>query len=196
MDYERALVGMALFNESEMALSSECTDQCARKVLDTADIVREAIYRQSSRFFLYSGARFCQFAMTPERRKVVLAALNHRTMLTANDAARAISQDPDPALLPRLVWTLRHGRRTHNRVEAAYALGFMRGTEGTAALESALSNTSENTRVRAFAAETLAHRHRRGSHAGGTLGVGAVGAFDGAIEFGGAGQHEPVQTAL
>ena len=74
--------------------------------------------------------------------------------------------------------------------------GFMRGTEGTAALESALSNTSENTRVRAFAAETLAHRHRRGSHAGGTLGVGAVGAFDGAIEFGGAGQHEPVQTAL
>jgi hypothetical protein len=27
------------FNESEMARSSECTDEYARKVLDTADIV-------------------------------------------------------------------------------------------------------------------------------------------------------------
>jgi hypothetical protein len=103
--------------------------------------------------------------MTPERRKAVLADLNHRSMLTANDASRAISQDSDPALLPGLVWALRHGHRTHNRVEAAYALGFMKGTKGTAALESTLSNKSENTRIRAFAAETLAHRHRRGSHA-------------------------------
>ena len=30
-------------NESEMVLFSECSLQCARKVLDTADIVREAI---------------------------------------------------------------------------------------------------------------------------------------------------------
>ena len=86
-------------------------------------------------------------------------------MLTANDASRAISQDNDAALLPGVVRTLRHGRRTQNRLEAAYALGFMTGIEGTAALESALSNKSENTKVRAFAAETLAHRHRRGSHA-------------------------------
>jgi HEAT repeat protein len=103
--------------------------------------------------------------MTPERRKAVLADLNHRLRLTANDAARAIAADSDPALLPGLVWTLRHGQRRHNRVEAAYALGFMTGTEGTAALERTLSNKSENTRVRAFAAETLAHRHRRASHA-------------------------------
>jgi HEAT repeat protein len=86
-------------------------------------------------------------------------------VLTANDASRAISQDNDAALLPGVVRTLRHGRRTQNRLEAAYALGFMTGIEGTAALESALSNKSENTKVRAFAAETLAHRHRRGSHA-------------------------------
>ena len=32
-----------IFNESEMARSSECTDRYAQKVLDTADIVREAI---------------------------------------------------------------------------------------------------------------------------------------------------------
>ena len=31
-----------LFNESEMALVSECMLQCARIVLDTADIVRDA----------------------------------------------------------------------------------------------------------------------------------------------------------
>jgi len=33
-------VGLANLNESEMALFSECMQQCARKVLDTADIVR------------------------------------------------------------------------------------------------------------------------------------------------------------
>jgi len=37
-----------IFNESEMARSSECTEGYAQNVLDTADIVREAIYRQLS----------------------------------------------------------------------------------------------------------------------------------------------------
>jgi hypothetical protein len=43
-DYERAYgwKGNTIY-ESEMALFSECTQQCARKGLDTADIVREAI---------------------------------------------------------------------------------------------------------------------------------------------------------
>jgi hypothetical protein len=46
-DYKRAWVGKGKpFNESEMALFSECSLECARKVLDTADIVRDAIYRQ------------------------------------------------------------------------------------------------------------------------------------------------------
>jgi len=36
----------AIFFESEMALFSECMRQCARKLLDTADIVRDAIYHQ------------------------------------------------------------------------------------------------------------------------------------------------------
>jgi hypothetical protein len=39
-----------IFNESEMAHSSECRDYYARKVLDTADIVREAISQQLTRF--------------------------------------------------------------------------------------------------------------------------------------------------
>src|SRR5438046_7040625 len=45
----RAWVGKGkTINESEMALFSECSLKCARKVLDTADIVREAILRQQS----------------------------------------------------------------------------------------------------------------------------------------------------
>src|SRR5437762_3511845 len=39
------------FHESEMALFSECMPECARIVLDTADIVREAMLRQQSRTF-------------------------------------------------------------------------------------------------------------------------------------------------
>ena len=49
IDYERAWVGRAnatASNESEMALFSECMLKCARKLLDTADIVREAMFQQ------------------------------------------------------------------------------------------------------------------------------------------------------
>ena len=46
IDYERALVGTAIFIESEMALFYECMLKCARKLLDTADIVRDAMLRQ------------------------------------------------------------------------------------------------------------------------------------------------------
>jgi hypothetical protein len=45
-DYERACGWYGHFNKSEMALFSECTDRYAQKLLDTADIVRDAIYRQ------------------------------------------------------------------------------------------------------------------------------------------------------
>jgi hypothetical protein len=47
-DCERALVGWAHFNESEMARSSECKEQYAQKTLDTADIVRDAWLQQST----------------------------------------------------------------------------------------------------------------------------------------------------
>jgi hypothetical protein len=50
------------FNESEMALFSECTQSCARKVLDTADIVREAWFRQLS--FSNSGGPLGKSAVT------------------------------------------------------------------------------------------------------------------------------------
>jgi hypothetical protein len=44
-DYERAFGWYGHFNKSEMALFSECTDRYAQKLLDTADIVREAIFQ-------------------------------------------------------------------------------------------------------------------------------------------------------
>jgi hypothetical protein len=45
-DYERAFDWYGHFNKSEMALFFECTDRYAQNMLDTADIVREAILRQ------------------------------------------------------------------------------------------------------------------------------------------------------
>jgi hypothetical protein len=49
-DYERAYGWKSnTIHESEMALFSECMQWCARKVLDTADIVRDAMLRQQSR---------------------------------------------------------------------------------------------------------------------------------------------------
>jgi hypothetical protein len=50
MDYERAYGWKGnTIHGSETALFSECMPQCARKVLDTADIVRDAIFRSSVR---------------------------------------------------------------------------------------------------------------------------------------------------
>src|SRR5450432_3146371 len=47
IDYERAWVDCAQFiYESEMALFLECMQSCAQKVVDTADIVRDAMFRQ------------------------------------------------------------------------------------------------------------------------------------------------------
>jgi hypothetical protein len=40
------LIGMAIFIESEMALFSECMQQYTQKLLDTADIVRDAILQK------------------------------------------------------------------------------------------------------------------------------------------------------
>jgi hypothetical protein len=41
-----------------MALFSECMPWCARKGLDTADIVRDAIYRQSGRLSVHAAASY------------------------------------------------------------------------------------------------------------------------------------------
>jgi HEAT repeat protein len=99
-----------------------------------------------------------------EQRKALLDTLNGGSLLKANAAARDIWKAGDPAYLLGILRVLRHGRRLHNRVEAAYALGAITGVKGTGTLEKVLSNRSENPRLRAFVAETLAHRHRPSSH--------------------------------
>ena len=103
--------------------------------------------------------------LTPERRKALLDALNSGSLLEANSAAVSILQSPDPLLVPGILRVLRRGRRLGNRAEAAYALRFMDGVEGTTTLERIVSDRSENPHLRAFVAETLAHRHRPSSHA-------------------------------
>lgn len=103
--------------------------------------------------------------LTPAQRKSLLDALNGRSLLEANSAARNIWQSPDPALLSGILRVLRRGRRLGNRVEAAYAMQGIRGVKGTETLERLLSNRSEHPHLRAFVAETLAHRHRPASHA-------------------------------
>ena len=44
-----------------MALFSECMLKCARKVLDTADIVREAILRQLSAGFTVENPKYASY---------------------------------------------------------------------------------------------------------------------------------------
>ncbi len=56
-DYERACGWYGHFNKSEMALFSESTDRYARKLLDTAGIVREAMFQQWRRSSSMRGVR-------------------------------------------------------------------------------------------------------------------------------------------
>jgi hypothetical protein len=69
-DYKRAWVGKRqTINQSKMALLSECSLKCVRKVLDTADIVRDAIYRQvlpQATIFRVTKERWAQIGITIE----------------------------------------------------------------------------------------------------------------------------------
>jgi HEAT repeat protein len=102
--------------------------------------------------------------VTPKERKVLLDALNNGSQLQANIAGRRITETRDPAFLPGVLRVLRQGRKLHNRVEAAYVIRGMDGAKGTASLEKILRNSAESPRLRAWVAETLAHRHRPSSH--------------------------------
>ena len=57
-DYERACGWYGHFNKSEMALFSECMDRYAQKLLDTAGIVRDAMFRQSTQMRSQQVQRF------------------------------------------------------------------------------------------------------------------------------------------
>ena len=53
-----------------MARSSECTEQYAQKVLDTADIVRDAIYQQSTHDPVKAAGGKSYFTQPFERRNI------------------------------------------------------------------------------------------------------------------------------
>ena len=63
-----------------MALFSECTRQCAQKELDTADIVREAIYQQR---YLLPAAK-----LKGPLDKLAATPLGHVTGITDRYSAR------------------------------------------------------------------------------------------------------------
>ena len=102
--------------------------------------------------------------MTLKKRKSVLATLNSGSPMKAWRAGQAIWDDPDPAFLRGMLRTMLHGRREHNRVEAIYRIQMLPGTGGVGTCERILSNKRESTKVRTYAADTLAHRHRPATH--------------------------------
>ena len=106
-----------------------------------------------------------EIAMTDGERRRFIARLNGRTQEDAFEAAKAVWDDSDERLERPLILTLRNGRRPFNRAAAAFAMQMVTTPKTIKALESAVNNKSERPRVRGQAAEALAHRHRKKSHA-------------------------------
>src|ERR1700674_1364245 len=91
-----------------MALLFECTPQCARKVLDTAYIVREAIYRQFSRltpYFQQPGPtqtnRSTLSVLSRRARLVQTFALQQRLKLCRSVPTELVSLSKGPLAIPR-----------------------------------------------------------------------------------------------
>jgi hypothetical protein len=93
-----------------------------------------------------------------------LERLNGRSTVEAYEGAKEIWQKDDPKMLPGVINTLLHGQRVLNRAAAGYALTLTHGKAAIMALERALANKREHSKVRGQAAESLAHNHRPESH--------------------------------
>src|ERR1700728_3561840 len=102
--------------------------------------------------------------MTDEQVRQLVSRLNGRSQTDAFEAAKAIYGDSDNRLERPLILTLKNGRRPFNRAAAAYAMQMMTTPRTIIALERAVKNKSEHSRVRGEAAEALAHNHRKKSH--------------------------------
>jgi HEAT repeat protein len=103
--------------------------------------------------------------MTDEQRERIVSRLNGRNRVDAIEAAKAVWEDSDERLERSLILTLKNGRRPFNRAAAAYAMQMVTTPRTVRALESVVKNKSESPRVRGYAAEALAHHHRKESHA-------------------------------
>lgn len=101
--------------------------------------------------------------MTDKVKRAVLG-LNARTQVDAFEAAKFLYDKADFRLERPLIRMLKQGRRPFNRAAAAYVMQVVTTATTVAALEHAVSDTTESPRVRGEAAEALAHAHRRKSH--------------------------------
>jgi HEAT repeat protein len=102
--------------------------------------------------------------MTNEQRQRIVSRLNGRNQMHSFEAAKAIWEDPDKRLERQLILTLKCGCRPFNRTAAAYAMQVVTTPRTIRALERVVKNNSERPRVRGYAAEALAHCHRKKSH--------------------------------
>jgi len=75
-----------IFNESEMALFFECLLLCAQKVLDTADIVREAMFRQQSKRITVHGSVCACLPLKSTRWNTTVCFLPYRFNKLRGDA--------------------------------------------------------------------------------------------------------------
>jgi HEAT repeat protein len=94
----------------------------------------------------------------------VIACMKGDSDVAAFEAAKRVRRQPDSRLLRPLIHLLERGRTSVNRAAAAYALSDLSSDEAIVALERTVADKSEDPKVRGFAAEALAHHHRRESH--------------------------------
>lgn len=94
----------------------------------------------------------------------MLARLNGRKQVEAFEAAKAVWNDSDKRLERGLLLTLGKGQRPFNLAAAVYAMQMITTSRTICALERAVNDKSEHPKVRGYAAEALAHAHRKQSH--------------------------------
>jgi HEAT repeat protein len=103
--------------------------------------------------------------VTDDKLQRVIAGLNGHSQVRAFEAAKVVWNDTDVRLERPLIRTLKQGPRPFNRAAAAYAMGVvLHRPRVVAALEQVVNDTSENPRVRGYAAEALHLNHRKKSH--------------------------------
>ncbi len=96
--------------------------------------------------------------------ETIVVQLNGASRIDAFEAAKEVWNIDGNTVTKQLIETLKRGRRAFNRAAAAYAMQAVRDTHVTLALESTVRNKSEYPDVRGYAAEALAHCHRKSTH--------------------------------
>ena len=79
-------------------------------------------------------------------------------------AGTGVSTAAGPRPVRAVIRDLEQGARAASRAAAAHALSSVADGRAIAALERAVANRDEDPEVRGYAAEALAHLHRRESH--------------------------------